>query len=65
MKQVIITIDAVGRSTIEAKGFNGVGCDTATQEIEIAIGGASVKKKTPKPERYVGTGAKTNTSVKW
>jgi len=52
-EQVIITIDAVGRPTIEAKGFVGKGCDAATKVFEEALtdGGADVIKEY-KPEYY-------------
>lgn len=55
-KQVIIDITPAGSVKVEAQGFNGVGCDKATEMIEIAIGGAGAKKKTKKPEYYVPGG---------
>lgn len=55
-KEIIIDITPAGTVKVEANGFNGVGCDKATEMIEIAIGGAGVRKKTAKPERYQGGG---------
>lgn len=55
-KQVVIDITPAGSVKVEAQGFNGVGCDKATEMIEVAIGGAGSKKKTRKPEYYVPGG---------
>lgn len=58
MKAIVIDISAAGTVKVDAQGFNGVGCDKATEQIEIALGGAGVKKKTKKPEYYAGGGTK-------
>lgn len=55
-KQVTIDISPAGSVKVEAQGFQGVGCDKATEMIEVAIGGAGTKKKTKKPEYYVPGG---------
>lgn len=55
-KQVIVDISPAGSVKVEANGFNGVGCDKATEAIEISIGGAGTKKKTKKPEYFVPGG---------
>lgn len=55
-KQIVIDISPAGSVKVDAQGFNGVGCAKATEMIEIAIGGAGVKKKKPKPEYYQGGG---------
>lgn len=62
-KQVIIDITAAGSVKVEAQGFKGVGCDKATEQIEIAIGGVGVKKKTKKPEYYAGAGQKNDNKL--
>lgn len=49
MKQIKITIDAVGRPTIEADGFAGVGCKDATKPIEDIFRGAAMQTE-DKPE---------------
>lgn len=52
MKQVIIDITPAGTVKVEAVGFKGVGCDKATEQIEISLGGESGKDKKRKPEFY-------------
>jgi hypothetical protein len=52
-KKVTIKIDPLGRPTIEAHGFAGVGCEAATAPIEKALaGGNGVDVREFKPERY-------------
>lgn len=55
-KQVVIDISAAGSVKVEANGFNGQGCDKATEMIEVAIGGEAAKNKKRKPEYYAGAG---------
>ena len=55
-KQVIVDITPAGSVKVDAQGFKGVGCDKATEMIEIAIGGAGVKTKTKKPDYHVPGG---------
>jgi hypothetical protein len=57
-KQVVITIDAIGNSKLEAENFNGVGCAEATSQIEIILGGDNTdnKSKDFKPEFYAQAG---------
>jgi hypothetical protein len=52
MKQVIIDITPAGTVKVDAVGFKGVGCDKATEQIEISLGGESGKDKKRKPEFY-------------
>lgn len=49
MKQIKIKIDAVGRPTIEAEGFAGIGCKDATKPIEDVFRGAAMETE-DKPE---------------
>lgn len=58
-KQVIIDISAAGSIKIDALGFNGQGCEKATEMIEVAIGGEAAKNKKRKPEYYAGSGGST------
>ncbi len=58
-KQIVIDISAAGSVKMDAQGFNGVGCEKATQAIEIAINGEVVKSKKKKPEYYSGAGGTT------
>lgn len=61
MKQIIIDIAADGTTNVEAVGFKGKGCADATQQIEIAIGGAAPKKRKMKPEAFVPTSGQQKT----
>lgn len=50
-EKVVVTIDALGRPSIEAIGFTGTACETATKGIENALaGGKAEVKKEIKPE---------------
>ena len=49
--QIIVTIDAAGRPTIEAVGFAGHGCKAATKPIEDAFKGAALET-VDKPELH-------------
>lgn len=55
-KQIVIDITPAGSVKVDAQGFKGVGCDKATEMIEIAIGGAGARKKTKKPDYFVPGG---------
>lgn len=63
MKQVIITINRDGTSTIDAQNFAGVGCEKATKALEMALvgaqGGSDVDRK-KKPDFYASNQS-TNT----
>ncbi len=39
MRSIKVTIDPMGNPTVEAVGFNGVGCTDATKAIEQALSG--------------------------
>lgn len=50
-RQIKIKIDPLGNPTVEADGFNGVGCEAATKPIEDALsGGAGGFDRVLKPE---------------
>jgi hypothetical protein len=63
MKQVIVDISPAGSVKVEAQGFNGVGCDKATEQIEIVLGGAGAKSKKRKPEFFAAPSTKTGTKL--
>lgn len=44
-KQIIITIDPQGNTTVEADGFKGSGCETATAAIERELGSLKARKR--------------------
>lgn len=58
-RQIVIDITPAGSVKIDAQGFNGQGCEKATQAIEVAINGEAVAGKKKKPEYYAGGGTKT------
>lgn len=39
MRKVVVTIHPDGTTEIDAQGFKGKGCQDATQQLAIAIGG--------------------------
>lgn len=51
MKQIKITISLDGETSVEAVGFKGKGCKSATEAIEKALGMATGVKD--KPEIHV------------
>lgn len=59
-KQVVITINRDGTSSIDAQNFQGVGCKEATKMIEVALGGNDPdnRDEKKKPEFY----GQTNTN---
>ena len=50
MKQLIITVDPDGTTTVKACGFTGKACEDATRQIEEALG--VVKKREHTKERF-------------
>jgi hypothetical protein len=63
MKQVIVDISPAGSVKVEAQGFNGVGCDKATEQIEIVLGGVGTRKKKRKPEFFASPSTKAGTKL--
>lgn len=59
-KEIEIKIDQLGRPTIEAIGYKGVGCTDATAALEKALNGSGTKDRKYKPEatQQVQTGIK-------
>lgn len=50
-KKIAVRIDKLGRPTVEAIGFNGVGCTEATKSIEEALAGnVGIETREFKPE---------------
>ncbi len=58
MKTIVIDISPSGTTTIDAKCFTGSNCASATEEIEIVLGGKGEKKRKKKPEYFQSTGGK-------
>lgn len=64
MKSIKVTIDQLGGATVEAVGFNGVGCIAATSKIEAALG-SEPAVRVEKPEiNNVATDTEQQT-VQW
>lgn len=63
-KQVVVSILPDGTTTVDAQGFKGKGCQAATEQIAIALGGpnrdASDDKKKPD---YFAPVTGTNTGI--
>jgi hypothetical protein len=49
-RRIHITIDQMGKPTVEAIGFNGMGCAEATEGIEHALSGGTGIDRVLKPE---------------
>lgn len=52
MKRIQVTIDPIGKATVEAIGFNGQGCVAATAGLEAVLGGGEIVARVDKPEIY-------------
>jgi hypothetical protein len=55
MKKIIITFEKDGTSKVEAHGFSGKACLSATEDIERAIGKAGARESTREMELAVNT----------
>lgn len=49
-RRIIVRVSPFGETTVEAKGFQGSGCEAATQAIEAALG--NVRDRTRKPDYW-------------
>lgn len=52
MKKLTITIDAIGKPKVEADGFNGVGCMTASKKILDAFNDKDSQRVTDEKTEY-------------
>lgn len=61
-KQIEITIHPDGTSTVDAVGFQGVGCSAATEAFELALAGPGNDNKDDrkKPEFYAASATNTH-----
>jgi hypothetical protein len=64
MKKIKVTIDQLGGSTVEAIGFNGVGCVAATSKIEEALG-SEPAVRVEKPEIHSSTNETEQQFQQW
>ena len=60
---VTVDISPAGTVTMDAQNFKGGACAKATESIEIALGGAGVKKKTKKPEFFAAPGTQNKNKL--
>lgn len=64
-RAIKITISPIGKPTVEAIGFNGVGCTDATAPIERALSGGQIDfTRELKPE-WNNEGEVEQQGVKW
>ncbi len=49
-RRILVRVSPTGETTVEAEGFHGKGCESATQAIEQALG--SVRDRTRKPDYW-------------
>jgi hypothetical protein len=47
-RRILVRVSAIGELTVEADGFQGKGCEAATQAIEDALG--KPRERTRKPD---------------
>ncbi len=61
MRTITVNVSPAGSIQVDANGFKGKGCDKATEQIEIALGGAAKRSKKKKPEFFASptTGVKS------
>jgi hypothetical protein len=63
--KILVTVDPLGKVTIEAQGFSGSSCEAATAGLEAALAGGSGMERTFKPE-WVESGETTEEEhVRW
>lgn len=61
-KRVVITFEADGSTNIDAQGFKGKGCQSATEAMALTLGGADRDKSDDKRKPdYYATVPGTNT----
>jgi hypothetical protein len=47
-RRILVRVSAIGELTVEAEGFQGRGCEAATQAIEDSLG--KPRERTRKPD---------------
>lgn len=62
MKRIVVTISPEGKATVEAFGFTGSACKSATKPIEDALGMGPDKHTVSKPEELATQSATVKTS---
>lgn len=62
-QQVVVEISPSGSINIDAKGFTGKGCEKATEQLEVVLGGAGKTSKKRKPEFFAAPSTKAGTKL--
>lgn len=62
MEQVIVNISRAGSVTIDAEGYTGTSCASATEQLELVLGGGSRKRET-KPEYHMPAGQQASNKL--
>lgn len=62
-KQIVVTVEADGVTSIDAVGFKGSSCTKATEQLEVVLGGGLQGKKKKKPEFHMPAGVKNNNNL--
>jgi hypothetical protein len=50
-RRILVSVSPTGEISVEAEGFQGKGCEAATQAIEEALGKRSSRKFKPEHRR--------------
>jgi hypothetical protein len=64
-KTIKISISPIGKPTVEAVGFNGVGCQDATKAIETALAGSDAPVTRVLKTEWYEQEAETNHQPLW
>lgn len=62
MAQVDVTISPAGKVKFDAVGFEGASCDSATEQLELVLGGGA-RKRENKPEYHMPSGVRANNKL--
>lgn len=66
MRTIKVTVSPLGKPTVEAVGFNGVGCTEATSSIEAALAGSNEPTtRVMKPEYYETESVEQTQGMTW
>lgn len=64
-KRIKIKIDPLGNPTVEAEGFAGEDCTSATRGLEQALSGTAGATRELKPEYYTEGGEDQQVHQSW
>lgn len=55
-RKIVIEVSPTGQTKIDAQGFAGSSCSTATRELELVLAGGGPVEDRKKPEYYARVG---------